>query len=351
MGSARSAVLSGSEHPKIKQLPMRTYLYAEMILASSMALPELPGLTDERSTEAAIVFDMASRPTPRPDPELWVNFPQVSINKDPPAVAKTRSGFVLRFPDTADFTITKGGRRIVCRPVTECSPEVLRHLLLDQVLPRVIAHHGRLVLHAGVFEINGAAIALAGESGHGKSTLVASLSEAGHPALSDDALIVTPEPGGCTCLPLYPTLRLWPDSVAGLALDTNGDQPTGGIPSKRRLPVPKGMAAAPINLPALFILEEEPGVRSVPRVTATLLSRREACIALLRASFQLDIGNPDTAARTLEQAALVAQRLPIFGLSYPREYSLLPEVHEVILEQLRDPNIQLPRPSGPPGLS
>jgi hypothetical protein len=138
--------------------------------------------------------------------------------------------------------------------------------------------------------------------------------------------------------------------MAGLALGTNGDQPTGGNSSKRRLAIPKGTEGAPIKLSALFILEEGPGGGSVPRITATPLSQREACVALLRASFQLDIGNPATAARTLEQAVLVARRLPIFGLSYPREYPLLLEVHEVILEKLRQSNVRLPRPPTATGL-
>lgn len=329
---------------------MNVYRYADSTIQTSLCLDELPPAGTALSGAASIfVRDLAGARI-GPVRHGWTEFRPPDTNAIVLAVAKCRDEFVLRFPDVADFFVSDDGRSVGIVAKPGCSPDTVRHLLLDQALPRLLAHRGRLVLHAGASDLVGDAVAFVGESGRGKSTLVASLSDAGHPALSDDALIVTPEPDGCTCLALYPALRLWPDSMAGLALGTNGDQPTGGNSSKRRLPIPKGTAGAPIKLSALFILKEGPGGGSVPRITATPLSRREACVALLRASFQLDIGNPATAAKTLEQAALVARRLPIFGLSYSREYPLLPEVHEVILEKLRQSNVRLPRPPTAPGL-
>lgn len=332
---------------------MNPYCYADVILHTSLRLDELP-LPKEGSVPASSIY---VRQVTGPQIELpddsWSEVRNLDTQAVVFAVASCGEGMVLRFPKLADFIVSDDGRSVAIVAKPGCSSETVRHLLLDQAIPRLLANQGRLVLHAGASELGGYAVAFVGESGRGKSTLVASLCDAGHPALSDDALIVKPEPGGVTCLQLYPALRLWPDSVAGLALDTNRDQATQGTngnSSKRRLPISKCTAGAPIKLSALFILEEEPCGGSAPRITATPLSRREACVALLRASFQLDIGNPASAARTLEQAAHVAKRLPIFGLSYPREYPLLPEVHEVILEQLQQPKVQVPGVPPGPGL-
>ena len=54
----------------------------------------------------------------------------------------------LRFPDPADFKISLDGREIHGYPFPGVPEHTLRHLLLDQVLPRCLAHQGHLLLHA-----------------------------------------------------------------------------------------------------------------------------------------------------------------------------------------------------------
>ena len=49
----------------------------------------------------------------------------------------------------ATFLIDGGGGAITCRPHETLPPGTLEHLLIDQVLPRVLTHRGRVVIHAG----------------------------------------------------------------------------------------------------------------------------------------------------------------------------------------------------------
>ena len=52
---------------------------------------------------------------------------------------------LLRFPEMADFRISEDASEIFCFPQPETSEETIRHLLLDQVLPRCLAHQERLM--------------------------------------------------------------------------------------------------------------------------------------------------------------------------------------------------------------
>ena len=313
---------------------MKSYRYADLVLSSSPALPELPAAGARRSGEAAIAFEVTTSSPPEPEAATWVDFPFGDGREAPPAVARKDGGFLLRFPATADFLISTDATRVVCSPHGEQAAETIRHLLLDQVLPRVLAHRGRLVLHAGAVEIDGAAVAVVGASGLGKSTLVAGFHEAGFHALTDDGLIVTVTDMGSTCLALYPGLRLWPSSAARLGVDSAGTLPMSGTSTKYRIPLPAAEEAQPRPLASAIILSPPPDDDDVRHVTLTRLSPRDACVELLRASFQLDIGNPRRAAGHLETAAQVADRLPVYALGYPRDYSRLPEVREAILRSL-----------------
>lgn len=313
---------------------MRNYRYADLVLSSSLALPELPAAGDRRSGGAAIAFELTTGSPPEPEAGRWVDFPVADGREAPPAVAKTDGGFVLRFPAAADFVISGDGTRVVCSPHGEQAAETIRHLLLDLVLPRVIAHLGRMVVHAGAVGIDSAALAIVGAGGVGKSTLVASLHGAGHPALTDDGLVIAVDDDGCTCLALYPALRLWPSSLAGLQVQPTDLLPASGGFIKRRVRLNPHGTPGPRRLTSAIVLASKGEHGGGGRLSVSRLSARDACVELLRASFQLDIGDPRRAAGHLETAALVADRLPVYALSYPRDYSLLPEVREAILRSL-----------------
>src|SRR5260370_35591812 len=65
------------------------------------------------------------------------------------ARAGTSDGYLLRFLELADFLVDRAGHHITCvsrHPAT--SDLTIRALLLDHVIPPVIALRGRYVLHA-----------------------------------------------------------------------------------------------------------------------------------------------------------------------------------------------------------
>jgi hypothetical protein len=248
------------------------------------------------------------------------------------SIAKTSDGFLLRFPDLADFAIAADDGHIGVWPAAETNEETLHHLLLDQVLPRVIAHSGRLVLHAGAVQVDDRAIAFIGETGSGKSTLTASFHTASYSLLSDDGLILTADDGCVLTMPTYPSLRLWPDAVSGVFTQPPALTPMAHYSTKQRIVVDDAATAVnqPLPLAALYMLAQEAGAGGVG---ITRLSARDACMAIIRNAFQLDPTDHTSASGLLAAAGNVAQRVPAFTLSYPRDFPSLPAVHAAILNQ------------------
>lgn len=68
--------------------------------------------------------------------------------------------------------------------------------IVEPGLTFLLAHHGRLVLHAGAVAREGRALLLLGGSGSGKSTLAWAAARAGWEALSDDHVALRPREGG-----------------------------------------------------------------------------------------------------------------------------------------------------------
>lgn len=99
--------------------------------------------------------------------------------------------------------------------------DVEQHLLLDQVLPLVLARRGHLVLHGALISLAGRGVVLVGASGAGKSTLSAFAWTRGWSVGGDDGTVLstTQPPRG---EPTYATVRLTDEGAALLGFDQSG---------------------------------------------------------------------------------------------------------------------------------
>jgi hypothetical protein len=185
-----------------------------------------------------------------------------------------------------------------------------------------------LVLHAGCAVHAGDGVLVLGPSGIGKSTLVAGLGSAGWSVLGDDAVIVTQEEDTWVATAVNPTLRLLPDSLSSLFPSPQAGSAVAQYTTKRQVsfsaPAP---ARAPIS--ALFFLhcDSAVGVRA--------MRPSETCMGLITNSFALDPTDARRAGSRLHSAAAISASTPAYELTYPRDFSRLPEVREVISSQLR----------------
>lgn len=293
---------------------------------------ELPTLQPLPSMNPDITIIPVAAPPPEPSSSDWIHhWPD-----DSGAMSLGRYGggddFLLRFPGLADFVIFEDGRTIGAWPAPETGAETLRHIVLDQVLPRVLAQQGKLVLHAGAVRVDREAIAFIGETGRGKSTLTASFHAAGHPLLSDDGIVLTEREGTALAQPTYSGLRLWPEAVAGLFARAPDVAPMAHYSTKQRVITKEAAQSTPLPLAAVYVLESE-AQRAAESISLSQLSRREACMAIIKNSFQLDVTDRRRAIGLLNVASEVAQHLPVFSLAFPRNFAVLPAVREVILSQ------------------
>lgn len=207
----------------------------------------------------------------------------------------------------------------------------LFHFLLDQVLPRLVAHDKQLVLHAGAVRVLEQSIAFLGESGLGKSTLVASFAQDGFSVLSDDALLVGLNGKTPNLKALYPSLRLFPDSIAAVYPTGSETVAMATYSSKRRLSVHSSTDSGAYAIGMLIFLESD---SANEEIEFNRVSSAQACIRLIENSFALDPTNKTHAAARLKKAGILANAVPAFSLFYPRQYDRLPEVRQMIFQTL-----------------
>jgi hypothetical protein len=234
--------------------------------------------------------------------------------------------FVITFADSATFELDLSSKQIRIDPGGS-SARTISHFLLDQVLPRLLAHNDELVLHAAGVRIGDELALVVGRSGIGKSTLAASLLGAGHELLGDDAMILANDDQGFGARTVYPSLRLFADSASATLDRATELESVGAYTLKQSVKQSPGKTHA-ISQPvgAIFLLQEEAEEISCERVGGSV-----ACAELLRQTFALDPGNPTKAGTRLAKASAIARTVPMFDLAYPRQYSALPRVHEAVL--------------------
>jgi hypothetical protein len=110
--------------------------------------------------------------------------------------------------------------------------DVKQHLLLDHVLPLVLARRGNVVLHGAVVGRGARSAVLVGPSGAGKSTLTAFAGSLGWTVGGDDGAVLTVGPP-VLVEPTYRTIRLTQESMALLGIPMKGSVDVAD--GKRRL--------------------------------------------------------------------------------------------------------------------
>lgn len=223
-------------------------------------------------------------------------------------------GYELEVAGAGRFTISSDGKAIYQLAAAEgASPQLTGETLLGPCLILALALQGTWCLHASAARCRGRLVAFAGESGVGKSTLAAYLAKQAGPEWRravDDILPVAPTPTGLEARPHFPQLKLPYDAQPWT------DQP-------ERLP-----------LTALFLLQGPQGAG--PGVDIRPVSRKAAGLALVRHTVASRLFDKPLLARHLAFCSAAAESLPVFTVSYPHQFSLLPQVRDRLAAILED---------------
>jgi hypothetical protein len=231
------------------------------------------------------------------------------------------ANYLLRFLGAADFTVDAATHHVVAVPAPGIDANALEDLYFNQVMPALLGHSGRPVIHASAVAISGRAAAFMGMTGQGKSTLAAALARGGYPFLTDDGLILDPTVGGFDVGARRPQLRLRPDSEAALTGAGSDDDEN----AKRRIAAGTNLPfhSLPLPLGALYWLQPS---AALARPEIESLGPNRALDLILKHSFFLDVEDRASVRRAFEQAAAIAAAVPCFALDYPRDYDALPAV-------------------------
>ena len=312
------------------------------LLSSTEALSELePVRVQEAVTHPDIEVRWVDGQDPFGSPTSW--FLTIPSTDDTPWMlcGNCADGYLLRFPDLADFWIDLSGQRILCAPTTTTPGSTVRHLLLDQVLPLVLNRRGCEALHATAVVTAHGACAFVGPTGSGKSTLAASFALIGAQILCDDCLLIEEQPSGIVAFPGYPGARLWSDAAEALLGKQTQQASVAHYTTKQRILFGAGSRQfpnTPTPLSRIYILvPDNPNHTcddSIPPLI-TPLAPRDALIALIGSTFRLDITDRQMMVRQLYFLERVLTQVPIRALILPDSYEALPAICMAILQDLR----------------
>jgi hypothetical protein len=248
----------------------------------------------------------------------------------PPLIERAGNAVTMHFHGIARFRIDFGDTSITAFDIEPGTSNcVIVHILHDHIAPRLLAELGDLVLHASAVRFGDELALFLGATGAGKSTLATSLHQAGYQLLGDDAAIVTRNEEGYMAQAVYPSLRLYPETIATLLGGDAATSPMSDHSDKQNVHLPSlaHTPATPLPVAAIVFLDGECGA-SEP--AAAPLDSTRACIAMIEQSFSLDPRDRECAARRLAALSQLALAVPAYRLSYPHDFARLGQVHEVI---------------------
>lgn len=319
----------------------RRYTFFNHIIESDMVLPELTEVTEDEAEDLLpdVYIQFSTDHLEFTRTREWLHYwtaPDQSVTL---SFARDDDTLFLHFPEMACFAISLNGRLVTCYAKAGLAPATVRHLLLDQVLPRLFAHfYSYIVSHASFLSINGKGVCFLADSGWGKSTMAAGLGTAGHTILTDDCLAISIENNQVIGIPAYHGIRLLPDSIKNLRyLFDNTGEPFAEYTSKKRISLIKPVYRDPGPLPmqALFLLTSPQEGKECTKAKIQSVGGLHGMKELLKNSFCLDVGDRQWQKEHFRRlSALATSGLPMFSMSYPREYEVLPEVVKTIMHTL-----------------
>jgi hypothetical protein len=233
--------------------------------------------------------------------------------------------YLLDVPETARYLVERG-RRISIEPSSLAADADVRLFFRMSPLAALLFQRGILAFHAAAVAGSQGAVLIAGDSGVGKSTLIATLLKRGWSLLSDDLTAVDVNENLIPLVfPAFPELTLWPDAMENLEIENVGNV-------KRTLIMQDRFVASPQPLQAIFQLS----VHQNETVAISDLKGATIFQSLTTLSYNSRIADAllDRTAY-LRKATVIARDTSIFRLKRPRSGWCAHELADLIEKQCR----------------
>jgi hypothetical protein len=301
-------------HPDASEsaAPWRYRLYG-LAAETDRPLPALPTASAEGPAELRIWMGRvpAEAFAPGGAEEPWYVSPRLTPAEDPTVVVHRRAdgGFRLRYADGCAYHVDAAGSAVACTWPPHFTVEDAATYLLGPVLGLVLRLRGVPALHASAVAVGGAALAVAGPAGAGKSTTAAALAARGHPVVADDVLALPDGGGAVRVQPAYPHLRLWPDVVPALYGPDAALPPLTPNWDKRLLRADDCFQAEPLPLGAVYVLGGREDGADAPRLEP--LGAVDAVLALVANAYVGWFPDPAAQARELAVLGRLVRSVPV----------------------------------------
>jgi hypothetical protein len=192
----------------------------------------------------------------------------------------------------------------------ETAASAVRHLIQPVILQAL----GYQTLHASAVQLSTGVVAFCGISGTGKSTLAFALGQApGTLQTADDALVLGIAPATIVAHPLPFRPRLRPASLAYFAHSSSA-----------------GNRARAQTAPLLAIFVLRPS--DDDSIDLTRIGATRAFAALLTHAHCFDEADRTGVASMVEAYLTLAEKVPVYELSSPRDFSRITAVQECVLQ-------------------
>ncbi|MFN3596566.1 MAG: hypothetical protein ACK41D_04775 [Rubricoccaceae bacterium] len=265
---------------------------------------------------------------PAADGPCDVRITRRRIEPDEEWLSEDGQHIVAYYFDQAVFLVL-GGREIVVDIRKEVPDEDIKARLLGEMMAGIMRQRGWLVLHASAVSDGVRAVAILGESGWGKSTLVEYLCQQGYGLVTDDVMPVDLSGPAPVVIPSYAQIRLRPDAAERLVphasevlvpIERNGfKQARNGV----------RMAARAVPLAAVLFLQphfdEETALVEIAPTEALMRT-----IAHTRAKNLIHTNAQPLLKEHLAQCHRLLRDLPCRVLTRRRGFDALPEYEREI---------------------
>lgn len=301
------------------------YNYAGLKVSSELELPEW------QVFESAQVFD---------NPDIVIRMESSEFAGMVPISTRDLCSFHVE--DVGDYSV-RSGYEIAISPMPGVGEREVRLFLLGTAWGALCYQRGILVLHASVVQVDDHAIAFCGESGAGKSSVVAWLAARGYRAVGDDLCHFDPDTEPPLVYPAAPRLKLWSEALTNLGLPQDNLErdyyrmdkfhlsfPSQGMPGEKRQP-PEVDMSAPLPLRSIYLLKW--GEPRIHHLTGMAALRRFIEAATYRGMLLDSMG---LSASYWEQCAKLAQRVPIYTFARPPDWSIMDASMEMLVEHWQD---------------
>ena len=215
--------------------------------------------------------------------------------------------------ETLGTIMVRSGDEIIVYPKKGIDNLILKRYIYGTILAILLFQRGNLVLHAGSIEIDNKAVAFLGESGTGKSTIVAAFHQWGFGVISDDITIVHWDDNGTPIIyPGFPQLKLSDASAQSFGFSLDMSTPIGGHDGKRGYRLDHGFIQRPIELGAMFILGNNNKIQ--------LLSPQEVVKELIKNTYPTRFAKSGN-SNHFKQIINLANRVPAYRLGRAKSLS------------------------------